>query len=893
MFSAGTRLGPYEITGKLGEGGMGEVWRATDSRLKREVALKVLPAAFVADRERLLRFEREAQLLAQLQHANIAAIYGLEEQGGTRALVMELVDGEDLAQRIARGPIPVDEALAIARQIAEALEAAHERGIVHRDLKPANVKVRPDGTVKVLDFGLAKAMEEGSPTGGPVTSPALMNSPTLTAAHATQLGMILGTAAYMAPEQARAKAVDKRADIWAFGVVLFEMLTGRRLFAGEEVSDVLAAVLRQEIDWSALPGSTPPRLRRLLERCLERDPRQRLRDAGEARIALTTAGSLDAEALPARAGAPRASAWLLAALVGLLVGAGATALWNLRRHDAASTPAEQLRRTLTLQSADRGLDDSQAISPDGRWVAYTAAGSLWIRNLAELEARQVKDSQGARRPFWSPRSDAVAFATDLALFRVALEDEKPVELCRFTGGTFTGGSWSATRGIVFTLARANWNGDVLHVAETGGVPEIFTRADPARKERRLYDPYFLPDGKSLLYAVTTFDSNESEIAVDRDGIRKLLGTGNGSTAPVYALDGHLVFSGPSTSGRALWMVPFSLDSSSMTGKPAILARDADGASVSADGTLVYGVYRPEPLQLAWVDRTGRLLGLIGQPLTETTNNPVISPDGSRVAATTDGDISVWDTEHGIRTRITTSAESNLGSWLPGGAELAYLATPGTATGEIKVLRADGSGEPRLLAPHVGRASGLSVSADGAFAVYYTIEAETGRDLWALNLKEPQKPISILRTKANEALPQISPDGKLVAYESDASGRWEIYVQAFPRGDQRIQVSIGGGQHPRWNPRGGELFFDDGDNLLAVDVASSPNLHAAAPHVLFSVAPLATKLSLPGVVERSYDVAQDGRRFVIEKGRGVGTSSVVLAEGALKPSEGTEGAPRGH
>jgi len=883
--ASGSRLGPYEITAKLGEGGMGEVYRATDSRLKREVAIKVLPEAFTADRERLARFEREAQLLAQLQHPNIAAIYGLEESDGTRALVMELVDGEDLAQRIARGAIPVDEAIAIARQIAEALEAAHERGIVHRDLKPANVKLREDGTVKVLDFGLAKAMEAGAPASGPVTSPALLNSPTLTAAHATQLGMILGTAAYMAPEQARAKAADKRADVWALGVVLFEMLTGRRLFAGEEVSDVLAAVLRQEIDWSALPAATPPGVRRLLERCLERDPKQRLRDVGEARIALTTVESFEGEDSPKdRRGAPRAStAWLVAAIVGLLAGATGELLWNLRRHDAASKVGERPGRTFVLQSAGRGLDDSQAISPDGRWVAYTAGGSLWIRNLGELDAREVKESQGAQRPFWSPRSDAVAFATDSALFRVSIEGEKPVELCRLTGGIFTGGSWSAVEGIVFTVARANWNGDVLRVSETGGVPEVFTRADPARKERRLHDPYFLPDGKSLLYSVTTFDSNDGEIAVDRDGTRKLLGRGDGTSAPVYTPDGHLVFTGPSSSGTALWSVPFSLDSLSTLGTPAILAQGGDRASVAADGTLVYGVYRPAAQQLVWVDRTGQLVGAIGQPVADEITSPSISPNGTRVAVSDDHDVSVWDAERGISTVLTKLSGNGIGFWLPGGRELAYLES--TSSSEIVARRGDGGGEARVLVPHLGHAAGLSSAPDGAFAVYYTVEAETARDLWAVALQGPSQPISILRTRANEAMPRVSPDGKLVAYQSDASGRWEVYVQPFPRGDERIQVSIGGGQHPMWNPRGGELFFDAGDDLLAVDVSTSPSLHGGTPHVLFSAATLGTKLSLPGIIERSYDVAADGRRFVVVKGRGTGTSDVVLAEGGMKPSGG--------
>ena len=374
---------------------MGEVYRARDSKLQRYVAIKVLPAAFTADRERLARFEREAQLLAQLHHPNIASVFGLEESSGVRALVMELADGEDLSTRIARGPIPLDEALPIAMQIAEALEAAHEHGIIHRDLKPANVKVRADGAVKVLDFGLAKAL---TPDGASAaTNTAIEHSPTLTA-RATQLGTILGTAAYMAPEQARGKAVDCRADIWAFGVVLYEMLTGRRAFTGEDTSDVLAAVLRQEMDWGALPTNTPAPLRRLLERCLDRDPKQRLRDIGEARVVLSKAESLEPSGLPAPSPAVVTSRyprfWIAVAAGCLLTGVALGTLGTALLRDASPVPTNPPVRTLIIPAAGRTLEDRQAISPDGKWIAYTAAGSLWIRNLSELEPREVRGSAG-------------------------------------------------------------------------------------------------------------------------------------------------------------------------------------------------------------------------------------------------------------------------------------------------------------------------------------------------------------------------------------------------------------------------------------------------------------------------------------------------------------------
>ena len=563
--SPGARLGAYTVVAPLGAGGMGEVYRATDTKLGRDVAIKILPSEVAQDPERLARFRREAQLLASLNHPNVAAIHGLEEAEGQLFLVLELVEGEDLAQRLKRGAIPVDEALALARQVAEALEEAHEKAIVHRDLKPANVKVTPDGKVKVLDFGLAKAWS--GEVGGVTSSADFSQSPTL-ARTGSAAGIILGTAAYMSPEQARGKGVDRRADIWAFGVVLYEMLTGRRLFDGETVTDVLAAVVRQEIGWEGLPPGTPASVRRLLARCLDRDPRQRLRDIGEARVALASTGGPE----PAGSGVPAPEGgrghsrglWLALGAGGLLA---VLALGGLLQWPGRSRPAPQRPgRTLVLPAPGRTLDDSQAISPDGRWVAYTAAGALWIRDLGETQAREVRDSRGARRPFWSPRSDAVAFATDVAVLKVSLQGDRPVELCRFSGGEFTGGAWSATKGIVFTTSRANWNGDVLRVSEAGGEPEILTRADPKKRERRLADPHFLPDGRSLLFTVITFDANDGEIALDRDGVRTLLGLGDGSTRPAYSATGQVVFTRSTGIERSLWAQPFSLGTLAATGR---------------------------------------------------------------------------------------------------------------------------------------------------------------------------------------------------------------------------------------------------------------------------------------------------------------------------------------
>jgi Tol biopolymer transport system component len=518
-------------------------------------------------------------------------------------------------------------------------------------------------------------------------------------------------------------------------------------------------------------------------------------------------------------------------------------------------------------------------------VTYTAAGALWIRDLGETQAREVKDTGGARRPFWSPRSDAVAFATDSALLKVSLQGDRPVELCRFSGGEFTGGSWSAVKGIVFTTSRANWNGDILRVPEAGGEPEVLTRADPKKRERRLADPHFLPDGRNLLFTAITFDANDGEIALDRDGVRTLLGLGNGSSRPAYSASGHVVFTRSTGLERALWAEPFSLSKLAAPGGAFRIAASATDASVSADGTLVYGLRHPDPQQLVWVDRAGRLLGTIGEPRRTTLFVPAVSPDGRRVAANVDRkQISVWDTERGTETRVTAESEGTVhAEWLPGGQEIAYPLLG--ASGGLAVRRADGSGEARLLIQGL-RVSLPSFSPDGSLVAFYVVDPETARDLWTSATSGLEKPSVLLRTPANEAIPRISPDGKFLAYQTDASGRWEVYVQPFPRGEGRYQVSAGGGQQPLWNPGGGELFYVSGNDLMVVDVATKPTLRVGKPRRLFDGEAVGTRLSLPTMVDRFYGVAPDGQRFVVVKGNGTGTSEIVLADGAFARVFGT-------
>ena len=652
------RIGPYEITAKLGEGGMGEVYRATDSKLRREVAIKVLPPAFTEDRERLARFEREAQLLAQLHHPNIASIFGLEESGGTNALVMELVEGEDLSTILARGPLPLDDALAIARQIADALEAAHDQGIVHRDLKPANVKVRPDGTVKVLDFGLAKAAEQGivSNASNPATSPTLMNSPTLTRAHATQLGVILGTAAYMAPEQARGRNVDRRADVWAFGVVLYEMLTGRRAFPGEDVSDVLATVLKIEPEWSVLPRDTPPAVRRLLRRSLEKDPRKRLSAIGDARLELD-----EHEAEPEPAAARPQPSWLFRlwpALAGTVIAAGIGAL--LWPHSGAKTPTEAIRTSILAPPGETFVADSTdvAISPDGRRVAFItgstapgANGALWVRRLDSLEAHRLTETGAAQLPFWSPDSRRIGFFSGSKLCTIAADGGRAEVLAE--SGNGRGGAWSPANVIVFAPEAI---GPLLRVSSSGGAAVPATKLDVARGEVGHRMPTFLPDGVHFLFASLPATAGQFEISVGSlaDGARIPLG--RMESAPVYAAPGWLLLTRQgglgaqrfdAAGGKLLGDAVSLVDQPTMILDPQISYTAGRPTSASTNGTLAYYASPSIDTKAVWLDGAGRVTGALDLPPGHY-EKVVISPDGAHAVLerTVSGSVSsLWLVDH--------------------------------------------------------------------------------------------------------------------------------------------------------------------------------------------------------------------------------------------------------
>ena len=836
--SPGTRLGHYDVTAKIGEGGMGEVWQARDTKLDRDVALKVLPEAFTSDPDRLARFEREAKVLASLNHPNIGSIYGLEEAEGVKALVLELVEGPTLADRIKQGAIPIDEALPIAKQIAEALEAAHERGIIHRDLKPANIKVKGDGMVKVLDFGLAKALE---PEAGGDPS----QSPTMTAA-ATQMGMLMGTAAYMSPEQAKGKTADRRADVWAFGVVLYEMLTGKRLFEGATASDTLAAVLRAEPDWDVLPRDTPTAVRRLLRRCVERDPKRRLQHVGDVRMeveeALTTPASEQVTPVPVapqRVGWRRPLPWVVGALVGSLV--TGVAVWSATR----PAPPRVQRFTLLAEQTTEPLSISAAsgtvaISPDGQRIAYITAGAgvsqLHVRSVDQLTPATLVSGGVSFDPFFSPDGEWVAFfdLSSRALKRVSVNGG-PVLTIAILPGNLRGASWGSDDTIIFgTLSSDN---GLWRVPAGGGDPEPLTTPDPAQGEQNHLWPEILPGGRAVLFTIIASPIENSLIAV------RLLETGEqkvvvrGGSQPRYVPTGHLVYGVAGT----LWAVGFDLEHLETIGDPVpVLDGVLTGGfgtiffRVSENGSLVYvpAGATPRPT-LGWVNREGQMTPLIeGEAIYGT---PRLSPDGTRVAfgmLRESGEPDIWirELERGSDTRLTVEGVNLYPAWTPDGATVTF-GSDRAGDFDLYSKRADLSGEAERLATTASDSIPGSWSPDGQTLVYYEVNLSgTARDIWTLLLGGDPAPFLV--TAFNERAPRLSPNGHWLAYVSDQAGEDRVYVRPFPEGGRVIPISTGGGTEPVWSRDGRELFYRDGNQLLVVDVDVETEFTVGTSQVLF-------------------------------------------------------------
>lgn len=860
----GKTLAHYEVLDKLGSGGMGEVYRARDTKLKRDVAVKVLPDSVADDPDRLARFEREAQLLASLNHPNIAAIYGLERHEATHFLVLELVEGEDLSDRLQRGPVTVDEALDIAAQITEALGEAHDKGVIHRDLKPGNIKLTPDGKVKVLDFGLAKAFGVESPE----AAPDLSQSPTMTR-QGTMAGVILGTAGYMSPEQARGKPVDKRTDMWAVGVVLFEMLSGKRLFRGETVSDTLAAVLRADIDWKALPSGLPTSIERLLRRTLSRDPQTRLRDAGDAQLDIADARSGHADAAPSSSRNPLP--WLLAA--------GALAVAVVMLVMRSDTPDEA--RTLNVDIAPPAETElvwfsPPALSSDGTKLAFVARAAdgverIHVRVLTSGTATALTGTEGASFPFWSPDGEWLGFFGDGKLQKISSTGGAPLPLADAEHSR--GGAWSANGTIVFARSMA---GPLYAVAASGGDVDVVTRVGAWNEEvfsHRL--PSFLPDGRHFLYSAHT--------ATGYGGAGVLIGSLD-SLEPEFVMhtlaaryaSGYLLF----LRGQTLMAQPFDIEARSLAGESQPLVQSvlplgnaASGAfTVSATGELVYAVGDLPASRLEWVDRAGQHLGYSGEPGFYV--GVTLSPDGRRAILTqadegvVGRDVNLWlyDVSREIRTRFTFDPGFDMRPvWSPDNEAVIFVSVRSDGTALYRQTFVGAGSEERLFEADVTQLWASGWSLDGRSMTF-----SFDFDVWILPMEGESEPYTYLDSDDREGFAVFSPDGQWLAYVSDSSGRNEIFVTSFPEPGRRWQISTEGGERIWWV--GDELIYQQATGMLvAVEIETGgDSLVVGETRELF-LAPRS-----PGVAGDTVSPSPDAERFlIVRQGDGGGTDPMTL------------------
>lgn len=870
VLGVGIRLGAYEITGELGAGGMGEVYRATDTNLKRDVAVKVLPESFSADADRLSRFRREAEVLASLNHPNIAQIHGFEETDGATALIMELVEGPTLADRIAQGPIAPDEAIDIAMQIADALAAAHAQGIVHRDVKPANIKLRSDGIVKVLDFGIAKA------SASTTTDTAI---PSAAQVEMTRAGTVLGTTAYMSPEQARGKPIDKRADIWAFGCVLYEMLTGQPAFGGEDTTVTLARVLERDTDMNLLPAAVPQPVRNTLALCLQKDPRKRLHDMGDVRLALE--GEL--EALPALSAGPSmrsarrrtlAAAGTAFIAGGLLVGLTA---WT-HRPQALPKPISRFEVALGEHQTWRNWGRPMlAVSRDGRRVVYNTRQGLYLRSLDALDARVIPGTEeDLTDPFLSPDGRQVAFFAGGQLKRVPTVGGAPTVIADGIENPF-GASWNADGTILFGQTKG-----ILRVPASGGTPELVV---PAEDGETVYGPELLPDGDSVLFSATRSNWDGAKIIVQSLSTSKRTVLVEGGSDAHYLPTGHLVYA----FGDKLFGIPFDADGPAVTGEAVALVQgllrapgNVTGAAnygVGDNGTLVYATgdtgLRVETL--VWVDEDGREEPLGMRPC--MCAGQILSPDGTRMAVTIgtldgDADIWIWSLAGRTLTRLTSEPGLQMAPlWTPDGQRIVYRSPEG-----LYWRNADGTGTPERLLPGSDRLP-WSFTADDRIVVQDT--GAGSQDVGIVSVAGDHARQPLLSGAFNEGRPTLSPTGNWLAYESDETGRREIYVRPFPNVENsKWQVSTGGGEDPKWSRDGHMLYFLGPDSLMAASVETGSAFRWQPPKPVLTrtgyVAPPAA---------RQYDISSDGKRLLMLKddgpAPGAGSAKVVVVENWLE------------
>ena len=914
--SPGTRFGAFEVLSVIGAGGMGEVYRAHDGKLGRDVAIKVLPDLWLADPERRTRFDSEARVLASLNHPHIAAIYGTEDVDGLRALILELVEGETLADRIAQRSrvgrvlsdrprsdaeaeglspdskgsglhserprlhpkepgLPVREALDIARQIADALDAAHERRIVHRDLKPANIKITPDGVVKVLDFGLAKAMA------GDAGGPDLTALPTITVG-GTREGMILGTASYMSPDQARGKAVDKRTDIWAFGCVLYEMLTGRVAFAGKTLSDTIAAIIEREPDWRALPAPTPPAIHTLLKRCLDKDLKRRLRDIGDVRLEIDDA--LDERATAGEA--PRTDGgtvrrkrlgWMAGGLLAIGGVAGAAIATRVRTQPTALIQPAHFVVSASSSERVAGLDfPAVAISPDGSLIAYVATRGgqreLFLRPISALDAKAMPGTTNATTPFFSPDNRWIAFFADGQLKKVSASGGNPITLCDAPVGL--GGSWGHDDTIVFSAATGL---GLSQVSANGGKPQPVTSLDAKKEEFSHRWPEWLPDGKTIVYTVGTIGSwDDAQIVAQSlaSGERRVLV--QGGTNPHYLPSGHLIYA----HRGAILAVPFDPARPKATATPVRLLDNVmesfDGAaqlSVSPSGTAVYiaGEFESNQRRLVTVDRLGAATPFAAPPRAYVA--PRLSPDGRKLLVTIEAatsDVWMYDVTLGTLSQVTFDAGATVPVWTPDGQRAAFSSNKEGAPNLFWAQILQQGPAERLASSENVQVPG-SWSPDGSMLAFVEQQPTKGRDVWLMTVHGDRARRPFLNSPFDESAPRFSPDGRWIAYVSNESGRTEAYLRSVADPARKQQVSNNGGTEPVWAHGGRELFYREGDKIMAVSLSGSgADIRAAGPHALFQ-----GEFAKGTIDVANYDVTPDDQRFVMVRAEGQASAGATL------------------
>jgi len=879
--TSGENLGPYEILAPLGAGGMGEVYRAKDLRLDRDVAIKVLPDALAADKERILRFEREAKALATLNHPNIAAIYGFEEHGGKRLLVMELAEGETLSDRLARGPLPVDEAIEISRKIAEGLEAAHEKGIVHRDLKPANVKVSTDAGVKVLDFGLAKALLGEGNSAASHSPTDVVHSPTITGDY-TRPGVILGTAGYMSPEQARGRSVDKRTDIWAFGCVLFECLSGARLFSGETATDSIGAILHKEPEWALLPPNTPPAVQLLLRRCLAKDRNKRLRDIGDARIELENALADPSSSMLRLGGAAIAAAeysrrgvvwrrtfpWLICALLVTALGA----LWFSTR------PAKQavMRFALTVpesQALAAARWPMMDVSPDGAKIVIVGRNEtgrqLYLRLIHQLDAVPLANTDDAFCPFFSPDGEWIAFAQKGKLRKISVLGGPATTIC--DAADMRGASWGADGTIVFA---PNPRSGIWRVPAVGGEPVKLTEAGTGQGAPSHRWPQILPDGKTALFTATAKNDDYAAakiVAISFETLEQKVVV-EGGTYARYVPTGHIVFGRSGT----LMAVPFDARKLQATGSAIPVLEGVSGVmamgslqyAFSQTGTFFYlsgSVLGAEESPI-WIDREGKESSISQHK--RDYNNIRLSPDATRIAAqifdSANNDIWILEIERDMFTRLTVDeAPDRNPVWSPDGKWIVFGSDRASSISNVYRQFADGTGEAERLTTSDNRQVPLAFSPDGSSLVFETTHPKTDVDIMYMRFDgDDRKPEVFLATTFTEIQPALSSDGKWIAYVSNESGEFEIYVRPFLRSGAKVKVSAGRAFIPKWSPDGTEIFYRSEGKFMAVSVSlQEDTFRAQNPRLLFEIKGAA--------YNGPHDVASDGNRFLFFRTAGEG------------------------